>query len=357
MQGAVLWEAGQSFDVRDDIELRAPQRGEIRVRIAASGICHSDISIQVGEHPAEMPIMLGHEGAGEIVEVGDGVERVQAGDRVILALIAGCGHCYSCVNGQPNLCTNSAGRIGTPGFSIEGRPIPGLAGLGTFAEELVVSEARAMPVPDDVPFDVAALLGCGVMTGSGAAINTAQVRPGSSVVVFGCGGVGISVIQGARVCGAAEIVAVDRYPQKTAFAMQMGASHGASPEQLPDLMNELTNGRGFDYAFEAIGNPHTMRAAYDATRRGGTTVIVGVASPHATLQFSGMEFLAEKTLKGSLFGSADVRRDYDRLLRLWRTGRFDLEGMVSRRVKLDEITDAVHAVEHGEVIRSVIAFN
>jgi S-(hydroxymethyl)glutathione dehydrogenase/alcohol dehydrogenase len=357
MQAAVLWEAGQPFDVRNDVELRDVDTGEIRVRIAASGICHSDISVASGDHPGQFPIMLGHEGAGEITAVGAGVERVKVGDRVILALIAGCGHCFACVNGNVNLCRTSAGRIGAPAFSVDGQPIAGLAGLGTFAEELVTSEPRAMPVPDDVPLDIASLLGCGVMTGAGAAINTAKVHPGASVVVFGCGGVGISVIQGARICGAAEIVAVDRYPSKLEFAKQMGASHGVSPDELADLSSELTGGYGFDYAFEAIGQPVTMRAAYDAIRSGGTAVIVGVAGPEPALQLSGMEFLREKTLKGSLYGSADVRRDFDRMLRLWRTGRLDLEGMVTRRVALHEIDEAVHSVERGEVIRSVIQFN
>ncbi len=222
----------------------------------------------------------------------------------------------------------------------------------------VKSGAAVIKIDDDVPFDVASLIGCGVMTGVGAAINTAKVTPGSSVVVFGCGGVGISVIQGARIAGASEIVAVDLNPDKHATAKSFGATHACTPDDLVELRTEITGGEGFDYAFEAIGLPVTMRAAYDATRRGGTTVIVGVGRAEQEVTFNAFElFFDEKRMTGSYYGSADVRTDFHRMIRLWRAGRLDLEAMITRRISIDEINDAMGALARGEVIRQVITFD
>jgi S-(hydroxymethyl)glutathione dehydrogenase/alcohol dehydrogenase len=230
--------------------------------------------------------------------------------------------------------------------------------LGTFAEEVVVPQEAVIKIPHDVPLDIAALVGCGVMTGAGAALNTAKVQPGASVAVIGCGGVGISAIQGARICGAAEIVAVDTQVDKTEQAKKFGATHGATPDQLAEVSAAITGGRGFDYVFEAIGLAETTRAAYDNTRRGGTAVIVGLAKADATVQFAAVEFpINEKRLLGSLYGSADVRRDFNLLLRLWRSGRLDLEGMITRRIELEQVNEGIAACERGEVIRTVIEFN
>jgi S-(hydroxymethyl)glutathione dehydrogenase/alcohol dehydrogenase len=210
-------------------------------------------------------------------------------------------------------------------------------------------------IPDDVPYEIGALIGCGVTTGVGAAVNTAQVEVGSSVVVFGCGGVGISAIQGARICGAAEIVAVDTVPEKLEDAKRFGATHAVHPDDLAGPRGEITGGAGFDYAIECIGIAPTFRAAWDATRRGGTTVIVGAGKADATLVLNGFElFFTQKRLLGSYYGGADVRTEFHRLIRLWKSGRLDLDGMVTRRFGLEGVNDGLQALKRGEVIRQVI---
>jgi S-(hydroxymethyl)glutathione dehydrogenase/alcohol dehydrogenase len=242
-----------------------------------------------------------------------------------------------------------------PHFIVDGQPAFGMAGTGTFGEELLLQAESVVKIERDVPWDVASLIGCGVMTGVGAAINCARVRPGSSVAVFGCGGVGISVIQGARLAGAAEIVAVDLVEARREDAKRFGATHAVAPEHLPDASAQITGGLGFDYAFEAIGLPTTIRAAFDAVRRGGTAVIVGVGKAEQNIEFNAFElFFMEKTLKGTLYGSSDVRTDFHRVIRLWKAGRLDLEGMVSKRIALDDINEAFEDMRAGRVIRSVI---
>jgi S-(hydroxymethyl)glutathione dehydrogenase/alcohol dehydrogenase len=231
-----------------------------------------------------------------------------------------------------------------------------MAGTGTFAEYLTLPQEAAIKIDDDIPFEIASLIGCGVSTGVGAAINTAKVKPGSSVVVFGCGGVGISAIQGAHVAGAAIIVAVDLVPEKLETAKQFGATHACKPDDLAALQAELT-GDGFDYAFEAIGLPVTMRAAFDAVRRGGTACIIGVGAMDSEVSFNGFElFFSEKTFMGSYYGSVDVRSDFHKLLRLWKAGQLNLEGMITTKMKLDDINEAFDAMKRGEVIRQVITF-
>jgi S-(hydroxymethyl)glutathione dehydrogenase/alcohol dehydrogenase len=328
----------------------------VRVSIKATGVCHSDLSVMNGTIPSGTPCILGHEGAGEVTEVGPGVSSVNVGDHVIVAWIPPCGACTYCLTGQANLCTTimfGAGAV--PNFIVDGQPAFGMAGTGTFAEELLLPQEAVIKIPDDVPWDVASLIGCGVMTGVGAAINAAKVRPGSSVVVFGCGGVGISIIQGARIAGAAEIVAVDLVESKRSDAKRFGATHAVSPDELGAASGEITGGQGFDYGFEAIGLPTTIRATYDAVRRGGTAVVVGVGKADQIIEFNAFElFFMEKTLKGTLYGSADVRTDFHRMIRLWRSGRLDLEGMVSKRIGLDDINEAFEDMKAGRVIRSVI---
>jgi len=358
MRAAVLPALNQEMELRDDVEAIGPGPGEVRIRIAASGVCHSDISLQDGTLPHPVPAVPGHEGAGEVIAVGEGVNTVAPGDHVIISWVPACGRCRFCLGGQPNLCNAFLERnMSKPMFTSGGGPLFGYAGTGTFAEETVVASEAAIRIDPDVPYDVASLIGCGVMTGVGAALNTARVRPGSSVVVFGCGGVGVSVIQGARIAGAAEIVAVDLLPEKVELAQRFGSTHGATPQQLAAVQQEITGGAGFDYAFEVIGRPETIRSAYDATRRGGTTVVVGAGRMDAMVAFSAFElFYMEKKLLGCWYGSADVRTDFGRLLRFWRHGKLDLEGMITRRIDLSEVNEAFEACKKGEVIRSVIEF-
>src|SRR5438105_7710473 len=283
MRGAVLPGLEQPIEVRDDVEVAGPGPGEVRIRVVASGVCPSDVSVQDGPLPILVPCVLGHEGSGEIIAVGDGVTNVAEGDHVIISWVPPCGECFFCLRGQPNLCAEFVeAQSRPPRFSAGGSPLFGMAACGTFVEETVLPSTAAIKITDDIPFDIASLIGCGVMTGVGAALKTAQVKPGSSVAVFGCGGVGISVIQGARIAGAAEIVAVDLVEQKLELAKSFGATHAATPAQLPALQNELTEGWGFDYAFEVVGRPETIRGAWEATRRGGTTVVAGACHPSST---------------------------------------------------------------------------
>jgi S-(hydroxymethyl)glutathione dehydrogenase/alcohol dehydrogenase len=360
MRAALLRNIGDSaLEVRDDIEIADVGPGEVKVKIEATGVCHSDLSCMNGTIPQPAPAVLGHEGAGIIAEVGEGVTSVKAGDHVIVAWSPPCGECAYCgPRQQPNLCSNIQMVMGgTPHFRLDGNPVFGMAGAGTFAEQMIVPHQATVAIDPEVPLEIASLIGCGVMTGAGAALNTAKVTPGSSVIVFGCGGVGIAAIQGAKVAGAAVILAVDLHDGKLADALRLGATHACKPDEVDSLKASLTGGDGFDYGFEAIGLPVTMRATYDAIRRGGTACIVGVGKFTETVSFSAFElFFSEKTMVGSYYGSADVRTDFHKLLELWKTGQLDLDGMISRRLKLDDINDAFSAMQRGEVIRQVITF-
>jgi S-(hydroxymethyl)glutathione dehydrogenase / alcohol dehydrogenase len=361
MRAAVLRNTGDDkLEVRDDLTLDDVGPGQVKVKIEATGVCHSDVSAMSGLIPQPVPFVPGHEGAGVVTEVGEGVTSVAPGDHVIVAWSPPCGTCKYCLQyKQPNLCViHAIAAFMNPRFLIGDTPVFGYAGTGTFAEELVVPADGAVKVAEDVPYEIAALVACGVMTGVGAVINTAAVEPGSTVLVIGCGGVGISVIQGARVAGAAEIVAVDLVDSKLDDAKRFGATAAVKPDELDAVKGTLTGGDGFDYAFEAIGLPQTMRSAYDATRRGGTTCIVGVGAADKQVSFSAFElFFSEKTFVGSYYGSADVRTDFHRVLRLWKSGRLDLEGMISRKLGLDDINEAVAALKGGEVIRQVVTFD
>jgi S-(hydroxymethyl)glutathione dehydrogenase/alcohol dehydrogenase len=359
MRAALLHTTGdETLEIVDDIEVTPPGPGEVTIDIKATGVCHSDLSAMNGTIPQTAPFVPGHEGAGVISAVGEGVADLAVGDHVIVAWSPPCGMCNNCVERkQPHLCVMIQFAIaGSSRFSRNGEPVYGMAGTGTFAESLTVPREAAIKIDDDIPFEIASLIGCGVTTGVGAAVNTAKVTPGSSVVVFGCGGVGISAIMGARVAGAAIIVAVDLVEAKLSQAKEFGATHGCTPDGLGALQAELT-GDGFDFAFEAIGVPAVMRQAYDATRRGGTTCIIGVAGMDKEVAFNGFElFFMERTVMGSYYGSADVRSDFHRWLRLWKAGQLNLEGMISKRIKIDDVNDALTAMKNGEVIRTVISF-
>ncbi len=357
MKAAVLTQLNEDLEIRDDVGLGELGDGDVHIQLVSSGVCHSDLSAQNGTIPSGTPCVLGHEGAGIVKEVGAGVTDLAAGDHVIVSFTPACRKCRMCLRGEANLCETMGVMASTPHFVIDGNPVVGFTGCGTFAEEMIIPEAAAVKVEEDIPLDIVSLIGCGVTTGVGAAINTADIRPGTSVVVFGCGGVGISAIQGARIAGAAEIVAVDMVDSKLEMAKKFGATHAVKPEDLEGAKLEVTRGEGFDYSLECIGNPATIRASFDAVRRGGTAVIVGVGKMTEMVQFSAFElFFNEKNLKGSMYGSANVRTDFDRLLRLWRQGKLDLEGMISRRIKVDDVNDAFRAMQAGEVIRSVIEF-
>ncbi|MEU9677734.1 Zn-dependent alcohol dehydrogenase [Streptomyces parvus] len=356
MRAAVLHEIGQEkLEVLDDVEAVGFGPGKVKLRIRATGLCHSDVSAMSGVLPQPAPFIPGHEGAGEVVDVGDGVTGLSAGDRVLVCWLPACGECPSCKRGQTQLCLAGFMNAGTPNFKRPGGDVFGFAGTGTFTEEVVVGAGCAVPIPDDVPFEIAALIGCGVTTGLGAAINTAQVEAGSSVAVIGCGGVGISTIQGARVRGAAQIVAVDPVASRREAALRFGATEAVAPGELADAKQRITGGEGFDYVFEVVGKSATARTAYETTRRGGTLCVVGAGAMDDTFQVNMFElFFDEKRILPSMYGGGDVLRSYERAIALWRAGRIDLESMITHRVRLDGINDALDQMRTGKALRTCI---
>lgn len=356
MRAAVLHEIGQDkLEVLDDVEAVGFGPGKVKIRVRSTGLCHSDISAMNGVLPQPAPFVPGHEGAGEIVDVGDGVSTLKQGDRVLLCWLPACRGCPACKRGQTELCLAGFMNAGTPNFKRPGSDVFGFAGTGTFTEEVVVDAGCAVPIPDDVPFDIAALIGCGVTTGLGAAINTADVTAGSSVAVIGCGGVGISAIQGARLKGAAQIVAVDPVANRREAALRFGATEAVAPDELADAKQRITAGDGFDYVFEVVGKSATARTAYEATRRGGTLCIVGAGAMDDFLQLNMFElFFDEKRILPSLYGGGDVLTSYERAIALWRAGRIDLEGLITHRVQLAEINDALAQMRTGEALRTCI---
>ncbi|HVM53856.1 MAG TPA: Zn-dependent alcohol dehydrogenase, partial [Acidimicrobiales bacterium] len=313
-----------------------------------------------GTLPIPGPSILGHEGAGTVEAVGSGVEKVKVGDTVVVSFIPACGRCWHCVRGESQLC--DVGFFAPPKFTrADGAMLAGaLGGCATFAECTVIHERSVVKVETDVPVEQLALIGCGVTTGMGAVMNTARVEPGSTVAVIGCGGVGTAAIQGARIAGASIIIAVDTLQSKVDMAMKLGATHGVVAGEGRDpvaAVKELTGGRGVDYAFEVIGHAATLLQAYGMVRRRGTAVAVGVPKFDATLEVPiGDLIFGEKTVIGSLYGSAQVMRDFPRLVRLVESGQLDLDAMVSSTLSLGQVNDGFRAMEAGEVIRSVITY-
>ena len=363
VRAAILHKIGQDkLEVRCDVETAALGPGKVRVRLRAGSLCRSDLSAMSGVLPQPAPFVPGHEGAGEVLETGEGVTGVAVGDHVVLCWMPPCGHCAHCRHGRGHLCIGSLARLRTPGYRYgSGADLTDLYGfysVGTFAEETVVAADSVIKVPSDMPFDVAALVGCGVTTGIGAAINTARVEPGSSVAVVGCGGVGIAAVQGARVCGAAHIVAVDPVASRRERALAFGATEAVPPEDLKAVGKRLTESGGFDYVFEVVGRSATTRAAYDAARRGGAVVVVGAGAQDDRVSFSmGELFFNEKRILPSMYGGGDVRRTVDRVLDLWRAGRIDLEHMITHRVRLEDVNDALAQMRSGEALRTVITLD
>ncbi|GAA2687835.1 Zn-dependent alcohol dehydrogenase [Actinoplanes palleronii] len=356
MRAAILHDLGEKFEIRDDVSVLGPGPGEIRIRVRAAGVCHSDQSARDGGLPQPVPAVLGHEAAGDVLETGPGVDDLAPGDRVIVNWLPACGSCAECRRDEPFLCmTHVMTGYAMPRFLVGDLPIFGMAGCGAFAEEMVVPRIGAVPIEADVPYEVAALVGCGVMTGVGAVVNTAQVRPGDTVVIIGCGGVGIAAVQGARLSGATLIAAVDTVPAKLDVARRFGATHAVTPDRLSDLVTEITGGEGFDHAFDVVALPQTLRAAWGAARRGGTVVVVGAGRAEHRVEFNPFELLFEgKKIIPSLYGSASPQRDFPRLIALWRAGRLDLEGMITQRIRLEQVDDALAALGRGDVIRQVI---
>ena len=352
--------------VIETLQLKEPREDQIVVKIVASGICHTDLSVVRGSLPYPPPAVLGHEGAGIVEEVGRAVTHLKPGDHVVLSSISHCGRCAFCRAGHAHLCEAGlqSAMSGTQiAFEKDGADIGHFCGVGSFASHTIVDGSAAIKIDDDIPLSRACLIGCGVITGVGAALNTARVQPGDTVVVFGCGGVGVNVIQGAAIAGAERIIAVDVVDKKLEWAKQFGATdvlnvRGTKDDESSDQVRELTGGLGVDIAFEVIGHPSTIRNAFLATRRGGKAVVVGVAPFGVELTLPACLFsLEERSLVGSLYGSALMTRDVPKLLALYRRGKLKLDELVSREIKLDEINAGLEALESGGVLRSVILFD
>ncbi|MGW6754099.1 Zn-dependent alcohol dehydrogenase [Streptomyces sp. NPDC055006] len=355
MRAAVLRETGDETLEVKALDTTSFGPGRVRVKVHKAGLCHSDLSAMSGVAPHPAPFVPGHEGAGEVTEVGEGVTHVKPGDRVIICWMPPCDRCPACEAGDSHLCRSGYANLATPGFQDGDSVLPGMFGTGTFAEETVIAGYAAIPIPDDVPYEIAALIGCGVSTGIGAALNTARVRPASSVAVIGLGGVGVSIIQGARVAGAAHIIAVDPTPNRRDLSMKFGATVAVAPEDLDDIKQRLTGGFGFDYTFEAVGRPATFRAAYDAARPGGTVCLVGIGARTDGPELSMFEMVStEKKILPSFYGGGDVRRTFATIIDLWRAGRIDLEAMITHRVPLTDVNKAIRQMHTGEALRTVI---
>jgi NDMA-dependent alcohol dehydrogenase len=365
MKAAVLYATREPLQI-EDLTIENPRQGEVMVRVAAGGVCHSDLHVIHGDLPAPLPVVLGHEGAGVVEKVGSGVNGFAPGDHVLLLWRASCGECRHCLSGRPALCELGAGirwtghlTDGTSRFRRGDQEIRHFAGVSSFGELTVLPQEGLVKIDPTIPLEKAAIVGCAVMTGVGAVINTARVEPGASVVVIGCGGVGLNAIQGSALAGAEKIIAVDLLDNKLAYASQFGATHLVNGRQVDaiEAVKEATGGGGADYVFEVIGNPKVMAQAYQMTRRGGTLVIVGVAPAGAEVSFPASSImLDEKTIRGSLYGSCRPKLDAPRMLNLYKSGKLKLDELISREYPLDQINEAFAALERGEVARSIVRF-
>jgi alcohol dehydrogenase len=372
VRGALLREMGrpgpyartQPLEIAE-LELDGPGRGEVLVRIHAAGLCHSDLSVINGSRPRVMPMVLGHEAAGEVAELGEGVEDLAVGDHVVLAFVPSCGHCGPCLDGRAALCepgaaANAAGTLLGGGRRLHGGGEAALhhhLGVSGFAEAAVVSAHSAVRVDPELPYEVAALFGCAVLTGVGAALYSARIAPGHSVAVFGLGGVGLSALLGARLAGAGQIVAVDVVEDKLQLASSLGATHTVrgGPDAVAEI-RELTGG-GAERVIETAGHAAVLAQAYAATRRGGVTVTVGLPAPDQQLQIPAVSLVAEeKTIRGSYLGSAVPARDIPRLVALHQAGRLPVDRLLTDRLSLEEINLGFDRLAEGHAVRQAVIF-
>jgi S-(hydroxymethyl)glutathione dehydrogenase/alcohol dehydrogenase len=357
VNAAVVHGPGTDIEITS-IDLPPVGPNEVRVKLAAAGVCHSDLSMTNGTFTPEFPLVLGHEAAGTIIEAGPAVTRVQIGSRVVVNWAPACRQCWFCLNSQPWLCTAIEGTVSPVRGSLNGSPLRVTLGVGAFSEEIVLPENAVVPLAAGVPLDVAALLGCAVVTGVGAVRNTASVRSGESVVVIGLGGVGLSAIIGARLAGAGPIIAVDVAADKEELALAAGATHFVrAHEKLAKEIRGLTGGRGADHALECVGASATIRTAWQTTRRGGRVTIVGVGRRDDTVTFNALElYHFARTIGVSVYGSGDPDRDIPLLATQMELGRLDLASLVSHRIGLDGIGEAFDRMRAGIGARSLLIF-
>ena len=359
MRAAVFHAPNDALTV-EDIDLDEPRGEEVIVRTGASGVCHSDLHFVDGFYSMATPAVLGHEGAGVVEEVGDDVTMFEPGDRVISCLSIFCGNCDRCLSGEPFLCMQRPlrGRGDEPALSWKGAGVTQMAGLATYAEKMLVHQNALVKIDQDIGIDRMALIGCGVTTGLGAVLNTAGIEVGSTVAVFGAGGVGLAAIQGARIGGARTIIAVDVHESKLATARELGATHSvdASSRDPVEAINGIVPG-GVDYTFEAIGLKVTAEQCYEAIRRGGTATVIGMIPQGTKVEIDGPSLLGGKKLQGSSMGSNRFRIDMPRYVDWYLQGRLLLDEMITRRGKLEDINEAFRAMKAGEVARSVLMFD
>ncbi|WP_020423728.1 Zn-dependent alcohol dehydrogenase [Cupriavidus sp. WS] len=346
--------------VIEDVAIGKPGPREVLLRTAAVGVCHSDLHFLDGAYPFPTPVVLGHEAAGIVEQVGSEVRTVKPGDHVITCLSAYCGHCEHCLTGHLSLCVepDTKRREGEePRLLARGAPMNQFLNLSAFAEQMLVHEHALVAIRPEMPLDRAALIGCAVTTGVGAVVHTARVQPGETVAVIGCGGIGLATINGAAIAGAGRIIAIDRVPGKLALAKQFGATDvvDAADADVVDAVRALTRG-GVHHAFEAIGLKQTAEQAFSMLRRGGTATVIGMIAPGVKIELKGTDFLAEKRIQGSMMGSNRFPVDMPRLVDFYLSGKLKLDQLISRRMPLENINDAFDELRRGELARSVILF-
>ena len=361
-KAAVLYEPKQALEM-EELELLPPRDGEVLVRYVASGVCHSDLHLMQGLVPHPMPVVLGHEGAGVVESVGPGVTTVREGDHVLTSYIPSCGRCPYCVVGRPNLCDLRDGprdvmHDGTARFRKGDAEVYQYLQVGSYAERAVLPQESVISIRKDAPLDVVCLVSCGVTAGAGAVINRARVQPGSSVAVFGCGGVGLNAIQAAALMGAGKIIAVDVFDQKLEGAQEFDATHlvNAAKEDAVARIHQICGRGGADYAIEAIGGAKTIEQAFNAVHRGGTAVVIGVSPAGTRVSIDPGMLLQERVLTGSSFGGSRQRVDLPMFVDLFMEGKYKLRELISRQVELEDLNHAYELLERGEVRRSVVRY-
>jgi S-(hydroxymethyl)glutathione dehydrogenase / alcohol dehydrogenase len=359
MRAAVLND-GSTELVVEELAIDAPGPTEVVIDVEACGLCHSDYHYIDGTLNRPRPQVLGHEAVGIVVAVGGSVTMHKIGDRVVTCLVTGCGQCERCRRGDRPMCTNPNATKRSPGqtprlMNAAGKPVGGMGGIGALADQVIMDERGLIAIPSDMPAPLAAILGCAVVTGLGAAFNVAKIQPGDTVAIIGCGGVGLNVLQGARISGAARIIAIDLSTEKLDLARRLGATDmiNASDGDPVAAVQSLTGG-GVDHAFEVIGRPATLAQAFEMARVGGTAYLVGVMPDDAVAQVSAMGLRRGKSLKGVFMGNGDPHLDIPRAVNLWQRGLLDLESMVSRTLPLDEVNEGFAALARGEVARAVV---
>lgn len=360
MKAAVFHKVGEPMTI-EEVGISKPGPREVLVKTAATGVCHSDLNFANGNYPTMTPIVLGHESAGVVEQVGSQVDYVKPGDHVITCLSVFCGHCEHCLTGNMARCSSPETQRSADEpsrLSFNGNPIPQFINLSSFAEQMLIHEHALVKIRDDMPLDRAALIGCGVITGVGSVFHTAQVEPGSTVAVIGCGGVGLSAINGAAIAGAGRIIAVDKFASKLETAKVFGATDvvNASETDPVAAVMGMTSG-GVAYSFEAIGLKETAEQAFNMLAVGGTATIMGMIPIGQNVEIAGYQFLQEKRIQGSIMGSNHFRVDMPRLVDFYLAGKLRLDEMISKRIGLEQVNEAFEDMEAGAVARSVIIFD